>query len=336
MFPRPRAALDGSTLSPSVLARFISGRGRKSSSSLVDASPARGRGATGAGAAARAMPSRGSDVSMVRADDGAPWLLGCVVTTKTATCLVNATVRDPPGGPVRVRQLCGMLTALHSLAGGIAEPVSFLALSRFSVGLWSPATDTSSPCSPTPGAHRESVSELARVVARAFARAGGSDLPDLIHADTLDAEERADAHTVHDDLADSSDEPRTWDRFASFHDEFLVPALETASAATPLARTRRRAPGHPPRARSHPRGRRNVAERSARNRIAGRTDERDEGERDEVESLRRTTRLAALALGPARFGPRSNVTPPRSSPPPPIETETETAPTPRLTRRCSV
>ena len=77
-------------------------------------------------------------------------------------------------------------------------------------------------------AHRESVSELARVVARAFARAGGSDLPDLIHADTLDAEERADAHTVHDDLADSSDEPRTWDRFASFHDEFLVPALRDA------------------------------------------------------------------------------------------------------------
>ena len=175
------------------------------------------------------MPSRGSDVSMVRADDGAPWLLGCVVTTKTATCLVNATVRDPPGGPVRVRQLCGMLTALHSLAGGIAEPVSFLALSRFSVGLCESRDGYIVAVLADPGvAHRESVSELARVVARAFARAGGSDLPDLIHADTLDAEERADAHTVHDDLADSSDEPRTWDRFASFHDEFLVPALRDA------------------------------------------------------------------------------------------------------------
>ena len=130
---------------------------------------------------------------------------------------------------MRVRQLCGMLTALHSLAGGIAEPVSFLALSRFSVGLCESRDGYIVAVLADPGvAHRESVSELARVVARAFARAGGSDLPDLIHADTLDAEERADAHTVHDDLADSSDEPRTWDRFASFHDEFLVPALRDA------------------------------------------------------------------------------------------------------------
>ena len=134
---------------------------------------------------------------------------------------------------MRVRQLCGMLTALHSLAGGIAEPVSFLALSRFSVGLCESRDGYIVAVLADPGvAHRESVSELARVVARAFARAGGSDLPDLIHADTLDAEERADAHTVHDDLADSSDEPRTWDRFASFHDEFLVPALETRARPT--------------------------------------------------------------------------------------------------------
>ena len=62
-------------------------------------------------------------------------------------------------------------------------------------------------------------------------------------------------------------------------------APRRAPAPTPLARTRRRAPGHPPRAPPHPRGRRNVAERSARNRIAGRTDERDEGERDEVDAL---------------------------------------------------
>jgi hypothetical protein len=163
---------------------------------------------------------------MIRADDGAPWLLGCVVATKTSTCLVNATVRDPPGGPVRVRQLCGMLTALHSLAGGIAEPVSFLTLSRFSVGLCESRDGYIVAVLADPGdAHRESVSELARVVARAFARAGGPDLPDLIHADILDAEERADAHTVHDDLADPHDEPRTWDRFASFHDDFLIPAL---------------------------------------------------------------------------------------------------------------
>ena len=163
---------------------------------------------------------------MFRADDGAPWLLGCVVATKTSTCLVNATVRDPPGGPVRVRQLCGMLTALHSLAGGIAEPVSFLTLSRFSVGLCESRDGYIVAVLADPGdAHRESVSELARVVARAFARAGGPDLPDLIHADILDAEERADAHTVHDDLADPQDEPRTWDRFASFHHDFLIPAL---------------------------------------------------------------------------------------------------------------
>ena len=131
---------------------------------------------------------------------------------------------------MRVRQLCGMLSALHSLAGGIAEPVSFLALSRFSVGLCESRDGYIVAVLADPGvAHRESVSVgAARVVARAFARAGGSDLPDLIHADTLDAEERADAHTVHDNLADSSDEPRTWDRFASFHDEFLVPALRDA------------------------------------------------------------------------------------------------------------
>ena len=127
---------------------------------------------------------------------------------------------------MRVRQLCGMLTALHSLAGGIAEPVSFLALSRFSVGLCESRDGYIVAVLADPGdAHRESVSELARVVARAFARAGGPDLPDLIHADILDAEERADAHTVHDDLADPHDEPRTWDRFASFHHDFLIPAL---------------------------------------------------------------------------------------------------------------
>ena len=82
---------------------------------------------------------------------------------------------------MRVRQLCGMLTALHSLAGGIAEPVSFLTLSRFSVGLCESRDGYIVAVLADPGdAHRESVSELARVVARAFARAGGPDLPDLI------------------------------------------------------------------------------------------------------------------------------------------------------------
>ena len=129
---------------------------------------------------------------------------------------------------MRVRQLCGMLTALHSLAGGIAEPVSFLALSLLRGPVRVPRRIHRRRARRPRGCASRERLELARVVARAFARAGGSDLPDLIHADTLDAEERADAHTVHDDLADSSDEPRTWDRFASFHDEFLVPALRDA------------------------------------------------------------------------------------------------------------
>ena len=63
----------------------------------LDASPARGRGATRGVGGKRAMTLREAGVPMGRADDGAPSLLGCVVTTKTATCLVNATVPGSAG-----------------------------------------------------------------------------------------------------------------------------------------------------------------------------------------------------------------------------------------------
>ena len=105
------------------------------------------------------------------------------------------------------------------------------------------------------------------------------------------------------------------------------PRSRTSSACTssPSRKTNRRRTKRPkPNRRTNRRTRRGRTRRGRRSRSRAR--------RRRIPSPR-----SPASAPPARFGPPSNVTPPRSSPPPPIETETETetAPTPRLTRRCS-
>jgi hypothetical protein len=179
-------------------------------------------------------------------DDGAPWLLGCVVVTKTSTCLVNARVRDPARGRVRVHQLCGTLAALHALASGADAPESFLTLDGFAAALCESASGfivavlvDASPGAPD-ATRRASAAALARNVARAFGRAGGRPLLAVIEADRADADERLNEYTVADELARDAreaeahddadraradDEPRTWDLFASFEEHHLRPLL---------------------------------------------------------------------------------------------------------------
>eukprot|EP00227_Mantoniella_beaufortii_P020800 CAMPEP_0197600744 /NCGR_PEP_ID=MMETSP1326-20131121/33892_1 /TAXON_ID=1155430 /ORGANISM="Genus nov. species nov., Strain RCC2288" /LENGTH=186 /DNA_ID=CAMNT_0043167875 /DNA_START=133 /DNA_END=690 /DNA_ORIENTATION=- len=140
-----------------------------------------------------------------RFDDlDALWLLGCVILTKQSTCLVNTVVREPPGdaGPMRVQPLCGMLTALHSLAGDSGSASSYLTLSHFSVGL----CEVRDPgfmvaVLAAPGKHRESVCLLAKHIARSFARAGGPVLGAVICADAAEVERRVHEYTVKDELA---------------------------------------------------------------------------------------------------------------------------------------
>jgi hypothetical protein len=184
-------------------------------------------------------------------DDG--WLLGCVIITKMSTCLVNCSVRDPGSvGPIRVQPLCGMLTALHSLAGGGQQSsltTSYLTLSHFSVGLCESPDGYMVGVLADPGKHRESVVVLAEIIARSFARAGGPVLHAVIRADVEHAERRMHEYTIKDELArddatgsgtgggegrmggggggghGNSLEPPTMDLFSSFSDLYLRPML---------------------------------------------------------------------------------------------------------------
>ena len=223
-------------------------RGVSRRPSLVGASQTEGRGVEdGDGTRPfRVRLAMSAERAWSGGDDGAPWLLGCVVVTKTSTCLVNARVRDPARGRVRVHQLCGTLAALHALASGADAPESFLTLDGFAAALCESASGfivavlvDASPGAPD-ATRRASAAALARNVARAFGRAGGRPLLAVIEADRADADERLNEYTVADELARDAreaeahddadparadDEPRTWDLFASFEEHHLRPLL---------------------------------------------------------------------------------------------------------------
>ena len=202
------------------------------------------------------------------ADGQRPWVLGCVILTKTSTCLVNVRLATPSSchGPINTRRLCGMLTALHTLAGGAPRPTaSYLTLSHFSVAICESAEGFVVAVVTDPGAHRESAGLLARTVARHFARAGGPVLRAVLKADVDRSERRMHEYTVKDELAGGdwtapddvdggvmgtagearphASEPKGLDAFSSFAEVYLRPMLKTQRPARhgwlePLARLR--------------------------------------------------------------------------------------------------
>lgn len=153
------------------------------------------------------------------------WLLGVVICSKTGTCLVNAC-SDPP---LRVRQLCRMLPALHSLAAGVASPTSHLDLTTCSAALCESRVGYIVAALTSPGAdwrqRRESASFVAETVSRAFAWHGGENLESFIARDIMDdavmnaTDAGEDAHDG--DTGDATTHPE----FRSFDVEFLRPAL---------------------------------------------------------------------------------------------------------------
>jgi len=154
------------------------------------------------------------------------WLLGVVVCSKTGTCLVNACCSDPP---LRVRQLCRMLPALHSLAAGVASPTSHLDISTCSVALCESRVGYIVAALTSPGAdwrqRRTSASFVAETVSRAFAWHGGEHLEAFIARDMDDAVMDATFDAGEDADDGDDDDATTHPQFRSFELEFLRPAL---------------------------------------------------------------------------------------------------------------
>ena len=152
------------------------------------------------------------------------WLLGVVICSKTGMCLVNAC-SDPP---LRVRQLCRMLPALHSLAAGVVSPTSHLDLVTCSAALCESRVGYIVAALTTPGAdwrqRRESASFVAETVSRAFAWHGGENLESFIARDMDDAVMDATDAGEDADVADTGD-ATTHLEFRSFELEYLRPAL---------------------------------------------------------------------------------------------------------------
>ena len=152
------------------------------------------------------------------------WLLGVVICSKTGMRLVNAC-SDPP---LRVRQLCRMLPALHSLAAGIVSPTSHLDLVTCSAALCESRVGYIVAALTTPGAdwrqRRESASFVAETVSRAFAWHGGENLESFIARDMDDAVMDATDAGEDADVADTGD-ATTHPEFRSFELEYLRPAL---------------------------------------------------------------------------------------------------------------
>ena len=152
------------------------------------------------------------------------WLLGVVICSKTGMCLVNAC-SDPP---LRVRQLCRMLPALHSLAAGVVSPTSHLDLVTCSAALCESRVGYIVAALTTPGAdwrqRRESASFVAETVSRAFAWHGGENLESFIARDMDDAVMDATDAGEDADVADTGD-ATTHPEFRSFELEYLRPAL---------------------------------------------------------------------------------------------------------------
>ena len=153
------------------------------------------------------------------------WLLGVVVCSKTGTCLVNAC----SDAPLRVRELCRMLPALHSLAAGVASPTSHLDLSTCSVALCESRVGYIVAALTSPGAdwrqRRASASFVAETVSRAFAWHGGEHLESFIARDMDDAVMDATADAGKDADDGDDDDATTHPQFRSFDVEFLRPAL---------------------------------------------------------------------------------------------------------------
>ena len=154
------------------------------------------------------------------------WLLGVVICSKTGTCLVNAC-SDPP---LRVRQLCRMLPALHSLAAGVASPTSHLDLTTCSAALCESRVGYIVAALTSPGAdwrqRRESASFVAETVSRAFAWHGGENLESFIARDIMDDAVMDAGEDAGEDAHDGDDgDATTHPEFRSFDVEFLRPAL---------------------------------------------------------------------------------------------------------------